>query len=533
MTTIINSKGQLIHIARMLFFLDPFDENGKPANINYDPNGIEGNTDLFKTLSSELLNDISSKLPESVRLQNAHPNWIKDSDLHINENNTTIDITFVNEGAGYKNGIAYYIYDTDSPPKSLDNIGALYIIFPNVSKTGSGGTLNAGDTVRLASEFTYDVVNNLQIVTPTNYTFRAGKSIGLVILANAWRSYKNSVNRDSFKYYSNSNFNPEKTSEKRKHMVCIQSDHLTDHIIIGFEDLHRDGNSDDDFNDAILLAKVVPYSSLNKKNINNTSQNRAIGTIICDDQIVEKNTVDNDYSDIITEYECKMNLSNNYITTIEMIFHLKHRSSVYDHEFGILIPNIDSINKTITKEIFVGNDSISTITNINTVNNKISVFDSTKTLLPSSSNSSHYANTHGDWYLDPTPVSSVKIKIQFNENIGENYFNKLSMPFTPYMHVYKSGEAGNGYYYEVVYNNLYNGLQKSGASNVSKIPKIIVLHDVLNYQCSLEKTSLYHAYPDFPLFLNSSMKKNINWYENKRDRYLTNYIETPIRNFTI
>lgn len=535
MSTFVNSKGQTIHVARLLFFLDEFNNDGLPANLNFDPNGSANNTDLFKTLDASFLSDINSKLPESQRLQNTHPDWIKPSDLHIIEDNATIDITFVDEGAGYRNSLGYYIYDSASPPRSLDNIGSLYVIFPNASKTGGGGSLNAGDTVRLASEFSYSTVNGKQIATPTNYNFSNGQSIGFVLFANAWRSYKNNINRKGFKYYSEPRFNPESTSQNRQHTVNIRSDYLTDHIIIGFEDLNRDGNSDDDFNDCTILAKVTPTTALDDDNINDTSKNTAKGTILCDDQIIEQPHINNDYSDDIVEYDMEQTLVNGFVTEMNMIFHLKHRSAFYDHEFGLEIANLGSFDTTITKETFLGNTLTSSVESITVgSDDKLNVFYSTKTLLPASGNSGHYANTAPGWEVGNlrTPVTSVKIKIVFNEDVADNAFNNEAMPYMPYLDVYKSGDYTQGNFYTLKYKSIYFGRERTEITD-TRIPKILVLPDVLNYQCGHERHPMINVYPEFKEYLRSGGNRNTNWTEVKREQYLNPLMETPTRNFTI
>lgn len=519
---------------RLVYVLSDFGSDGVPDNVNYDPNGAANNTDLFKTIDSNLLADINSKLPESIKLPDAHPDWLKDSDLHIVEDNATVEFTFVDEGAGYKNVIAYYVYDTDSPPRTLDDIKVLYVMFPNFSKIGAGGGLTAGDTIRIPSAVSVSSGGKGWVSTPTSYTFNAGQSIGLALFPNAYRSYKNNINRNGLKYYSRSILNPESTPERRFHTVNIRSDYLTDHVIIGFEDLHRDGNTDDDFNDAIMLCKVTPETALDDGNINNENVVNEKGTILCDDMILEAEYCNNDYSDAILEYNGTMTSTSGNIDSIELVFDYRHRSTLFDHEFGIKITNISQYNTTITRETFIGDSSSSTVDNPTVSDDRVPVVDSGKTVLPPSGNSAHYANTHPGWDADGvrTPPSTIKLKIVFNEDVTNEDLGSLGMPFLPYLKVFPSGVAGSGDSYFVDHDVTYKGVNRV-TNSVSQIHKIIVLKNVLNYQCSHEHIKMIEAFPEFEEFLTSKRKNKNGWHEITRPQYMNPTVTNISRTFSI
>ena len=458
---------------KLIFILSDYDSEGVPSKINFDPSGSTGNTDLFLNISNEFMNDINSKLPESKRLPNIHPEWIKDSDFHIVEDNVTFDITFVDEGAGYKNTIAYYIYNTDKPPRTLNDVKVLYIIFPNCSKAGAGGNLRKGDSIRLASEYDTQLVKGSWVGTPTNYYFNSGTSVGFCLLANAWKSYKSGVNREGPKYYSRSLLNPESDPKRRFHTVNIKSDYSSNHIIVGFEDLPRDGNADEDFNDAILLARVTPVTALNPCTVNTTGTCHFKGTILGEDTILDASYVNNDFSDAILEYKGTMHSNGDNITSIEMVFHYKHRSTLFDHSFIINIPNISNYRATVTRETFLGSSNDSVVETIPYSSHNVVLFESGKALLPASGNHPHFANTHPGWNQVgvKTPVSSIKLKIVFNEPVTIQKLGRIPPPFKPFLRVYRSGKTGEGNYYDVHYNNTYHSCNKVTTSEFA-IPKI-------------------------------------------------------------
>jgi hypothetical protein len=59
-----------------------------------------------------------------------------------------IKVTFLNEGAGYRNSLGYFIYDSTNPPANNADLEHV-IIMPNTSKKWSGGQLYQGDQVDL------------------------------------------------------------------------------------------------------------------------------------------------------------------------------------------------------------------------------------------------------------------------------------------------------------------------------------------------------------------------------------------------
>lgn len=205
-----------------------------------------------KTLSGALLTEIASMLPERSRLPNVHPEYMKDNNLIITER-STIDFTFIDEGAGYRNAFGYIIYDINAPPKSKDDIGDIIVVFPNASKSGAGGAMKTGDTIRLASKYN---VNSKLEATPTDYVFQPGQCILLCLLQDGWKGSYVSVNAP--KFYSQKALN----QDKQFHTVILPTSDNS--LVVGFEDLNRGpgSSSDDDFNDLILMITATPETAI-------------------------------------------------------------------------------------------------------------------------------------------------------------------------------------------------------------------------------------------------------------------------------
>lgn len=240
-----------------LIYVGSFDSDGVSARLN---KGVEGDDENIKEkLTLDFISEANSYFPERERLYVKHPEWVSDNTLSI-LSDTTIKVTYIDEGAGYQNAFGYYIFDTENPPKNTSNIQNVYIIFPNASGNQKGGKLNPGDSILLPYQMTTYTEGNKVIGVPINYTFPKGKSVGFVLFANGWKgSY---VNVNAPRYFTNSWLNPEKADWLKYHTALVKASNGK--LILGFEDLPRDQSyCDHDFNDLILyittdLTKISP-----------------------------------------------------------------------------------------------------------------------------------------------------------------------------------------------------------------------------------------------------------------------------------
>jgi LruC domain-containing protein len=202
---------------------------------------LEPENDVIDT---EFLNDINASFPESQPVPDFHPEYLdpeNEYDFKLLEA-SDVWITFVHEGAGYRNVLGYYTYPVNNPPSDKDEIDTINIIFPNVSFTGSGGNLQSGNKVYLGQ-------------------FPGNIGIGWVLIADGWQNQTVTEGRGI--YFSNPDLNPESSPEKRQHAI-----HLFDNgrglFLLGFEDLNRDGYSDEDFNDAMFYATANPITAVDQ-----------------------------------------------------------------------------------------------------------------------------------------------------------------------------------------------------------------------------------------------------------------------------
>jgi LruC domain-containing protein len=211
-------------------------------------------------ITNDFVADINTSLPERISLAVSNPEYLNSSDGGDMQliADSEVWVTFVHEGATYKNALGYYTHQTGNPPASTTLIRDQTIIFPNVSYNGSGGSLISGNKVQL-----------LYLDPSTNkYTtvFPAGTTVAWFFIAGSFNSTINSIGSGYAKYYSDKRFNPETNSAKKKHNVVLK-DNIRQLLLIGFEDINRQTGSDEDFNDGTFYATFRRLTAVNTDQI--------------------------------------------------------------------------------------------------------------------------------------------------------------------------------------------------------------------------------------------------------------------------
>lgn len=206
------------------------------------PNTIIKSESRFP-VSDTLLQKISDLFPEkSKNVADTVDSTEIATNLRVVEDNTEVWITFIHEGAGYRNTLAYYTYDKNSPPTSIDDIGDVTLVFPNASYKYGGGGLISGDTVYLGS-FSKDTV------------------IGWVLFSNAYSPYgrdrvgeKGVVRKGYYQLFSNKEFNP---NEVQQMALVNHEENGESKLVLAYEDILRPGG-DQDFNDTVFYVSAEP-----------------------------------------------------------------------------------------------------------------------------------------------------------------------------------------------------------------------------------------------------------------------------------
>ena len=318
-------------------YLSGFDNYGVPDSLE------------FETISADLFNRINALLPEQIPLPLYHPEYFADSVVTnlVIEDSSYVAVTYIHEVASYKNALGFVVWDTnEGPPTDPDNLTHT-IIFPNTSKTGSGGGLQTGDRVELG-------------------IFPPGKTICMFIAADGWTG--SGVSMTKPRYYGQKDYNPETQPEKKQHAVLVH-DIPTDFLILGFEDQNRESGFDEDFNDVIYKIEVEPIDNINNGGVvpgdatdtdgdgvydvddeypydderafnNYYPQEDTYGTLAYEDNWPSKG--DYDFNDVIIDYNINQvtNASNEVVDVIGS-FILKASGAGFHNGFAIQLPTAE------------------------------------------------------------------------------------------------------------------------------------------------------------------------------------------------
>ncbi len=209
---------------------------------SYDNNGVPHYLESVDDyISQDLLDLVNNSLPERYPVPIYNPEYIDDdviSDTQL-QDSAEVWVTFVHEGAGWRNALGFYTYDLDNPPASVGDIQSLNIVFPNVSFVGSGGGMESGNKVFLG-------------------TFSANTGIGWFLVPQGWSG--SGVNNSNQIKYSNKDFNTFTSASFRNHTVLLK-DEARELLILGMEDTSRPGG-DNDFNDAVFYVTANPFDAI-------------------------------------------------------------------------------------------------------------------------------------------------------------------------------------------------------------------------------------------------------------------------------
>ncbi|WP_299533039.1 DUF4114 domain-containing protein [Ulvibacterium sp.] len=264
----------------------------------YTSDGTPKYFDEKDEVSQETLDLIADALPEGFPVPDYNPQYITsgyDTDIVIKET-ADVWVTFVGEGAGYKNVLGFYTYNTSNPSPEAPSPEEITIVFPNVSAKYSGGSLEVGHKVKLGR-------------------FAPGTSIGWVLLANGW---KGRVTSGLWQLYSGTQYNPEREENLRYHNVLL-NDPDNERIILGFEDIRRDyASCDQDFNDALFYITANPYTAIETTNYNKITDHAPVSS--GNDGGLESN---GDLARLIAKRNFDRNKTNSFKNT-------KKRQSKYD-----------------------------------------------------------------------------------------------------------------------------------------------------------------------------------------------------------
>ena len=329
---------------------------------SFNSNGVPSYLVANDVIEQNLLDDINASLPENSKVPQANPQFLS-SGTETNIvllKEADVWVTFVSEGAGYKNVLGYYTYKVGNAPATKEDIQSLNIIFPNVSFNGSGGGLYSGNKVKLGR-------------------FPGGTVVAWFLIANGFSNGQ--VTNGLRTVFSDSKFNPESNPAYQGHMVSLW-DKSREQLLLGFEDLDRTpgSGSDEDFNDAVFYATANPVDAIKRDNVEaiiaaNDSDGDGIndelddfpydpnksfnnfapsdnenGTVAYEDLWPSKG--DYDFNDLVIDY--KFNTianASNLISSIQADFIVKHVGGSYKNGFAFILPVPSSTIQSVQNQV--------------------------------------------------------------------------------------------------------------------------------------------------------------------------------------
>ena len=315
-------------------------------------------TNINDQLDEFLLDGFYALVPEGQRvdptlLENTFNNIGVKDDF---EGTATVKVAFLNEGAGYKNSLGYFIYESNNPPTSSTIADVEHVlIFPNSSRARSGGELVQGDQV------------DLKITLP------AGYSIGFFIASNNWNGwYGGQKNNFQFgqPFYTLPALNPNVGLGNKYHVLFRDtlsgSDDINDigFFAYGFEDIRTD-MGDKDFNDLIFNVEVTPLAAIagledviNVKSVKDT-EHKKVGKVAFEDNWPMQG--DYDFNDAVIAYDAikvittKEIESNNQITQEDVLksltidYSIEAIGAIFRNGIALSLPNVKLENiQTLT-----------------------------------------------------------------------------------------------------------------------------------------------------------------------------------------
>lgn len=241
-------------------------------------------------VNPELIITVENAVPNTSNgvpvIFNNFPNIVStDRDITIGDVSTTIDVSFITEGAGYLNAFGYYFYylDSNNNPVRLtnadsntDSSGGYYfptIVFPNASLSRSGGSMTPGATRRLRGNQADGSFRNIKV--------------GFFLISNGWSTSSNGHlttgvgwvmhTTDRFNSNYNSSFvnagahalqsgtadgtvDGSASDYRRGIQTALLFRNSDNSWILSFEDISRP-NGDSDYNDLVVMIKTSPNPS--------------------------------------------------------------------------------------------------------------------------------------------------------------------------------------------------------------------------------------------------------------------------------
>ena len=504
--------------AAIYSYMGTYNNQGKP---NY----LES---ANQTISSTFLAEINASLPERLPVPTYHPDYLQSTAItNVNITATTqVKFTFVTEGAGYRNTVAYFKYPTNAPPTSANDIDTLKIILPNASLVGSSGQLVSGNTVNLG-------------------TFTAGTSIGFCLIANGWNG--TNVGNGYHKVYTVDAINPQSNTAIKRQSVLLY-DNSQKLFLVGMEDIRRDdGGCDNDFNDCVFYVKSTVLNAIStvgvkpidvpidtdgdgvndvyddfpndaaRAYVNYFPSESSMGTVAFEDNWPYLG--DYDANDLVVGYRYRV-VSNNLNRPIEMNakYLLKASGATFKNGFGVEFPFAANLVTSATGSLVTNNQVVTLGSNgLETGQTKAVIipFDDAFTAFNTTTG---FINTYNG--ITALSRDTISMNLSFTRPLTATEFG--TVPFNPFIIInrIRGREAHLPGYLPT--QKIDTRFYKTGADNTrptqnkyfkttSNLPWGLAFSEDFAYP--VEGKAINLVYTKFPNWIQSNGTTNANWYK--------------------
>jgi LruC domain-containing protein len=424
---------------------------------------------FLPALPADLRSKVAFTLPEGRDIRLNTQGLVPDSDDKTNirfSETADVWVTFISEGAGYRNSVGYFTYDPANPPTSPAQVQEK-IIFVNASMPSpldTAGTYQ--NTVRLG-------------------TFQPGQALGFVIVSDGFSSTGRLYNgtriggvKDNVSprwvFYTLRGLNPEAASPQNLNVHTIMLKDASgasegyQRVVLGFEDINRETGGDHDFNDVVLAVHVTPGRAIQNLTTLQTlvaatdldsdgdgvkdaldefpnDATRAFsryypgadswGTLAYEDQWPQRG--DYDMNDVVMRYRTReiMNAARQ-VVGLDIDYQLQARGGLTDSGFGVNLPGVPAGVVASATLATAGRAAVPIAVESGQTEATFIVTPSVQGQMPISSNAAcPFANTRaGCATVAPVPY---RLELRFTQPQPASLF---SAPYNPF--IYKSSRRG-------------------------------------------------------------------------------------------
>jgi len=361
------------------------------------PATAQSGTTRYLTVPSSVMKTVGEVFPEASNAGASYVSEVYSPNLLVTER-ATVQVTFVWEGAGYQNTLGYFTY-VEEPDGSV-TIKDRNLIFANASFP-SQGTRKTGEQVDLLA------------ADGTPRVFEPGEKVGFFVVANGWKDLAAIRDWDRTRpeipaadaagnlaiglgsYTTLSELNPEMAlahPDLARHVAMIRMDPTAgflddkEYFLTGFEDLNRAKNSDNDFNDVVVIVTATPETAIETTEVPRYKKGDPDGDGVSGTQdhypddptrafvtrypthgytVVALEDMypargDADFNDAVVAYDFQIVTdAKGKVKDILGDFHLLARGAGYDHALGLHLPGLpDTATGTVLIERFLSGDTI-------------------------------------------------------------------------------------------------------------------------------------------------------------------------------